>query len=492
MILVDAKRSIDVLPSGLLFVDGRRAAAESGASTDHIDPSTGRPTKSFSLAGAADVDTAVKAARRAFPSWRAMPASQRRNLLLRLASLFEDRSEALAKLTVIENGTPFSFAAFVSSSTPAEWFRYYAGWADKLEGNVPPMLAGTGFNYSVRVPYGVIAVLIAFNVPMAFIGMKVAAALASGNCVVIKPSELAPWSALAFADICAEAGIPPGVVNVIPGGAESGRALVTHPGVDKVSFTGGSATAAVILAALAPTLKPATLELGGKSANIIFEDADLAVAVPSAIQASVALQSGQACIAGTRLLVQRSIYTGVLHKTQAIAASLAVGDPMELQTMMGPVISEFHCRRILDGVDRMAKEAQGTLVLRGDRKRGSLAAGYFLGPSVFGDVKPDSNLAQEEIFGPVLAVIPFDTEAEAIEIANNSRYGLAGYVFTQSLNRAMRVVSQIDAGTMSVNGANFLPANLPFGGFKMSGFGREGGQEGINDVTHSKSVQIVF
>jgi aldehyde dehydrogenase (NAD+) len=486
---VDAIRS---LPSGELYIDGERTRGSGGETAAHINPATGKMSKEFTLAGPEDVDAAVSAARRAFPAWRRLPASQRRNLLLNLASIFEARAEVLAKITVLENGTPAAFAPFVASITPADWFRYYAGWADKLDGTVPPMLSGPGLNYSVRVPYGVIAILIAYNAPMAFIGMKAAAALAAGNCIVIKPSELAPWSALVFADLCAEAGLPRGVVSVIPGDSNSGRALVTHAGVDKVSFTGGGATASAILTAIAPRLTPSTMELGGKSANIVFEDANLTTAVSSAIACSVAMQSGQACIAGTRLLVQRSVYPRVLEQIEAAARALVVGDPTRLDTAMGPVISGHHCQRILNAVDRMAAEQQGKIVLRGSKKLGELSEGFYLEPTVFGDVDPASDLAQEEIFGPVLAVIPFDSEDEAVAIANRSRYGLAGYIFTESLSRALRVIPQIDAGTIAVNGANYLPVNLPFGGFKASGFGREGGKDGIDDMTHTKSVQIAL
>jgi aldehyde dehydrogenase (NAD+) len=488
--LNDAHANLSVLPSGGLFIDGQFADAADGATLAHVNPSTGGTTRAFAVAGRADIDRAVQAARHAFPAWKALGAAQRRALLLRVADLFEAGAAQLAPMAVIENGTPVNFAGYVAAIAPADWFRYYAGWIDKLSGQVPPMLDGAGLHYTVREPYGVIAILTAFNAPMSFIGMKVAAALAAGNCVVIKPSELAPWSALAFAQLCSEAGLPPGVVNVVPAAAAGGEALVMHAGVDKISFTGGGRTASAILAAAATQLKPVTLELGGKSANLIYDDANLPTAIGNAVYASVALQSGQACIAGTRLLVQRGVYDAVVQQVAAVAASLPVGDPFSPQTAMGPIISAAHCERIARYVDGLDDGRQGRIVLRGERR--DLGGGFFLSPTVVADVDADSALAQEEIFGPVLAIIPFDNDDDAIRIANRSRYGLAGYVFTRSLERALRAAQQIEAGTIAVNKLNLLPANLPFGGFKASGFGREGGEDGILDMTHSKSVQIAL
>jgi len=478
-----------VLPDGALYIGGKRLADSSAGRQPHINPSTGKKTKDFTLAGAQEIDQAVAAARKALPAWKRLGASARRSYLLRIADVLESRLETLTKLVVIENGTPNHFAGFVGSTVPAEWFRYYAGWVDKLEGAVPPSLSGQGFQYTVHEPYGVIAALIAFNAPMGFVGMKIPAALAAGNTVVLKPSELAPWSALAFADICAEAGLPEGVVNVVPGGPEAGHALITHPGVNKVSFTGGGSTATRILAAVAPTLKPVSLELGGKSASIIYDDADLDKAAEIAIGASIAQQAGQACIAGTRVLVQRKAYKHVLERIVEIARAMRVDDPFHEDTTIGPVISEFHQLRISQIVDDISRRQDGEIVLKGERQDRD---GYFLGPTVVSNVDPGSALAQDEIFGPVLALIPFDSDDEAITIANNSRYGLAGYIFTPSIDRAMRAVRDIEAGTLAVNSLNYLPVNLPFGGVKASGYGREGGYEGIAEMCQLKAVQIDF
>ncbi|MBL0924413.1 MAG: aldehyde dehydrogenase family protein, partial [Sphingomonadaceae bacterium] len=281
-------QALSLLPEAKLHIGGKTVAAIGGDVRAHINPANGVTTRSFAFGSDADVDAAVAAARAALPGFRAMGAVQRRDLLLFLATAFATHAERLSRIAVIENGMPMAFAPFVASATPVEWFRYYAGWVDKHEGGVAPMLDGDGLNYHLWEPYGVVAILIAFNAPMGFIGMKVAAALAAGNTVVIKPSELAPWSALAFAELCNEAGVPPGVVNVITGDGAAGSALVRHPGVDKVTFTGGGETAKAILTDAAQSLTPATLELGGKSAFIIFDDADIDKASADGVFASVA------------------------------------------------------------------------------------------------------------------------------------------------------------------------------------------------------------
>ncbi len=478
-----------ILPNGELLIHGSGCRAEAGRTDTHINPSTGQAQKQFSIAGPKDVDRAVASAKSALPQWRGMPSSQRRNTLLKIADLLEKERDDLGKLAAIDNGTPVLIGPAIASDAPVEWFRYYAGWTDKFDGSVPPSEPGS-FAFATREPYGVVAALVAFNAPMSFMGLKIAAALAAGNTVVIKPSELAPWSVLRFGEICREAGIPDGVVNVIPGDGETGRALVSNPLVNKISFTGGDGTARAIMAAAAENLTPLSFELGGKSASIIFDDAKLDTAIQTALQISLITLSGQACIAGTRLLVQRSIYDAVCEALAGALGTLNVGDPLEESTLMGPIISEFHCDRILKIIDESRSRQDGKLIGGGHRLNGDLERGYFVSPAVFVDVDPNSWLAQNEVFGPVLSVIPFDDDEHAVEIANNSRYGLSAYIFTQDLVRAHKTAAAIDAGCVCVNSGHAFPPNLPFGGMKSSGFGREGGYDGIFDMTHSKAVQF--
>jgi len=477
------------LPDGGLLIDGRHVPSESGGLSQHINPSTGEAQKSFQIAGPKEVDQAVRAARAALPNWRKLPGSQRRNLLLKVADLLEKEREELGYLTAIDNGTPVVLGPSIASDTPSDWFRYYAGWADKLDGSVPPAETGM-LCYTSREPYGVVAAIVAFNAPMSFMGLKLAAILAAGNTTVIKPSDLAPWSVLRFGEICLEAGIPDGVVNVVPGDGAAGKELVSHPGVDKISFTGGDTTARAIMAVAAENLTPLSFELGGKSASIIFEDAELETAISTALQISLITLSGQACIAGSRLLVQKSIYDAVCKALTEALPALTVGDPLDASTFMGPVINEFHCKRILQVIEEARTGGIGDLLGGGVRRGGDLANGYFIDPAIFVDVDPNSALAQNEIFGPVLSIIPFETEEDAIEIANNSKYGLSAYIFTRSLQKAQRTAQAVEAGCICINSPHTFPASLPFGGMKSSGFGREGGYDGIFEMTHSKAIQM--
>ncbi len=489
MIQTEAHKQLaeTILPDGGLLINGRRRVTD--LIGEHINPSTGTVQKEFSIAGAKEVEEALIAARKAFPGWRDMPGSQRRNILLKIGDLMEQGRDDLGNLAAIDNGTPVVVGPSIASDAPAEWFRYYAGWADKFDGSVPPSGTET-FGFASREPYGVVAALVAFNAPMSFMGLKLAAALSAGNTVVVKPSDLAPWAVLKFGEICVEAGMPDGVVNIIPGDGETGKALVSNPMVDKISFTGGDATARSIMSAASRNLTPLSFELGGKSASIIFDDADIEQALTTALQISLITLSGQACIAGTRLLVQETIYDSVCELLRGALATLSVGDPLEESTFMGPIISEFHCNRILNVIEDAKKRKDGRLLGGGQRMNGDFASGYFVEPAIFVDVDENGWLAQNEIFGPVLSVIPFKSDEQAVNIANNSRYGLSAYIFTKDLRRAHRTARAIEAGCVCVNSPHTFPANLPFGGMKSSGFGREGGFDGIFDMTHSKAVQI--
>jgi aldehyde dehydrogenase (NAD+) len=472
---------------GLRF-GAERLTSGSGGEHGHVNPCTGKVDATIPLAGPAEVDRAVAAAHEAFQSWRRVSPAIRRRHLLALADLVEANASDLGRIGTLDNGMPNTSGAIAAISV--EWTRYYAGWCDKLSSDVVGSLGADGaFSYTMGQPYGVIGAIITWNAPLLSLAMKVPAIVAAGNTVVVKPSELTPFTGERFMDLVAEAGFPPGVINMLPGTAAAGEALVTHPGVKKVTFTGGPATATRILAACAASMKPVVLELGGKSANIIFEDASLDAAVPLGTVLSCGMMSGQSCNFGTRMLVQRSVYDEVVGRAQAVAESLKIGDPFEPGVLAGPVISEASLQRILGLIER-ARADGARLVTGGSRLSGGLADGYYLAPTVFADVDPDSELAQNEVFGPVLAIIPFDTERDAIEIANNSRYGLSGYVQTADLRRALRVAEDLETGEVMINGAANLMASRPYGGIGLSGVGKEGGRHGIEEFLRVKGVGI--
>lgn len=478
------------LANGELLIGEKRIGSTSIELYEHRNPANGHVYGQVTQAAEEEVNLAVATAREALAEWRSWDGGRRRDVILRIADTIEAHADELAGLGVIENGTPRSFAALACAAGPASWFRYYAGWADKLEGRAMASYPAPGLNYTLIEPLGVLGLITAFNGPPSFVGMKVAPALAAGNTVVLKPSVFAPWTTLRLGELFLEAGLPAGVVNVIPGDGRAGAALAGHPGVDKISFTGGAGTATAVLAAAANNRTPAAMELGGKSASIIFEDADLDLAAATAVQGSVVLQSGQACLAGTRILVQRSVYEEVTARLVAITESLNVGLPEDPTTLMGPLINELHTDRVVNIIDTATAQGAGKLLCGGRRLGGDLADGYFISPAVFADVNPASDLAREEIFGPVASVIPFDTEAEAIALANDSRYGLAGYCFTRDIARGHAVARDLRAGYISVNGFNMVPPYAPFGGTKDSGFGREGGLEGLLEMCHTKNVFI--
>ncbi|HEX4430801.1 MAG TPA: aldehyde dehydrogenase family protein [Frankiaceae bacterium] len=476
-------------PAVHLRIAGQKIATGSRGVHDHIDPSTGQVDAQIPLAGKAEVDQAVAAAHDAFQTWRRTPAGERRALLLRLADLIEANAEEFGRRGTMDNGTPSSVVGGMAQPA-VEWTRYYAGWADKISGELSTSFASAGeMNYTLMQPYGVIGIIITWNGPLISLAMKIPAALAAGNTVVVKPSELTPFSAELYMDLVEQAGIPAGVVNVLPGSPEAGEALVTHPLVQKVTFTGGPATAKKILHACAEQMKPTVLELGGKSANIIFDDADLDTACGHGTFMSVGLLSGQGCAFPTRMLVQESIYEDVVARTAMVAKNISVGDPWDPATMAGPVVNKDALERILGMIER-AKLDGARLVTGGARLEGDLARGYFIEPTVFADVDPDSELAQTEVFGPVLAITPFATDDEAIRIANSTRYGLSGYIQTTNLQRALRVSEELITGEVLVNGAANLRVQRPFGGLGLSGLGKEGGKLGFEEFLRVKSVGI--
>ncbi|MCW2547495.1 MAG: aldA 2 [Mycobacterium sp.] len=476
----------DMAAKGLL-IGGDRVTDVSGGHYAHHNPATGQVQAQVPMGGAADIDNAVVAARDALPAWRAMPVNQRGAILHKLADLLEQHSEHSGIVNALENGNPVG--GLGPGAYTALWTRYYAGWCDKIEGSVVPTFPIQGLDYILSEPWGVAGVMVPWNGPMMGMGQKAVPALAAGNTVVAKPPELAPFGAYLFAELALEAGVPPGVLNVVAGGAEAGEALVLHPGVDKVSFTGGSTVARQVMTLAAQTLKPVALELGGKSVNIIFSDANLDFAIPMAAALGVQLLSGQGCALPTRLYVQDEIYDEVVARLVPITKTFRVGNPLDPKTQMGPVINEAAVERIVGMVER-ATQGGAKLLTGGNRLGGELASGYFLAPTVLGDVDHDSEIAQEEVFGPVLSVLRFADEAEVIAKANDNRYGLAAYIHTRDIGRAHRVAHAIDAGYVSVNGFSGMSPTAPFGGYKQSGFGREGGRAGLEEWLRAKNIFI--
>ena len=479
------------VPDVHLHIGEERRTTGRGGVHSHVYPATGEVQGTVPLAGPDDVDDAVQAAQAAFGVWRSWTPWQRRDVLTRLADLLQSGQPELARLSVLDNGMTYGIAHFTATSV-VDYARYYAGWADKIEGRVTSSPShGRELAFTTPEPYGVVGIIITWNGPLVSVGMKVLPALAAGNTVVIKPSELTPYAMEHFMELVREAGIPPGVVNVLPGTAEAGEALVRHPLVQKVSFTGGPTAARQILASCAETLKPAVLELGGKSASLVFPDADLEAVAFIATASVHQTLAGQGCALATRLLVHEDVYDELAEKVVAFTRDITLGDPFDPATGMGPVVSRAAQERIIAMIDRAQAEGAGKLLFGGGVPDGDLAGGFFVEPTVFGDVDPASELAQVEVFGPVLSLLRFGSEDEAIEIANGTSYGLASYLWTNDASRINRLVPRLEAGGVYVNGASPVTGcELPFGGVGISGFGREGGLEGLLEFVRTKAVAI--
>ena len=467
------------------LIGGDWRPSGAGGTFDHRYAATGQVQARVGLAGATDVDDAVAAARLAQPHWAGLRPAKRAAVLYRLADLLEAHAEEAAELAALDNGTPV--AVMRPGIYTASWFRYYAGWCDKLVGETVP--AGRT-SASVRLePYGVVGVVPPWNGSMMGMGQKAAPALAAGNAVVAKPPELSPFGVLRVAELAREAGLPPGVLNVVVGGAATGQALAAHPGVDKLTFTGGSAVARQVMASASAHLTPLALELGGKSPNIVFPDADLDLAAGVAAHLGTALLTGQGCALPTRLYVHDAVYDEVVAKVVAAVGAVRVGDPLDPDTLVGPVVSEAALERILGVIDRAARDG-ATLLTGGARLGGELEAGWFVAPTVFGEVDHDSDLARREVFGPVQAVLRFSSEDEVLAQANDSPFGLAAYLHTRDSRRIDRFVRELDTGTVVVNGLGAISPATPFGGTKQSGFGREGGRAGIEEMVRTKTVFV--
>ena len=473
-----------------VFVGGQWKGPSSSAIFDSVDPFTGKSWATFPDCDVQDADDAIAAGKRAFENeaWR-NDGFLRSRLLLRLADLLDREAPRLGAIesrdngkTVVENVGQAKFAARI--------YRYFAGLADKIDGRVVPVDVPNAFDFTVCEPYGVCALLLAWNSPLQLLANKLAPALAAGNTVVVKPSEVAPASILEFGKLVEEAGFPPGVVNIITGmGPRIGRRLTEHPDVELVSLTGGVGTGRAIASIAAQAPKKVVLELGGKSPNIIFDDADLDLAVKGAV-AGIFNASGQTCIAGSRLLVHEHIADEIVDRLTARARAIRLGDPADSATEMGPLATEPHMQRVL-GAIRGAIEEGAKLAAGGKRaSRADLSQGFFVEPTVLTDVLPHMKVAQEEVFGPVLSVFRFRTEAEAIALANQSEFGLASGIWTSNLDRALMVSRAMRAGTVWVNTYRSSSPAAPFGGFKRSGLGRERGREALYEYLQVKNVMI--
>ncbi len=474
-----------------LYIDGERTDPETGAWFESYDPYAGRPWALIPRGGTADVERAVAAAHRAFSSgeWPALTASRRGALLRRLGDVVAEHAERLARIEVRDNGKLIAEMGAQLRYLP-EWYYYFGGLADKIEGSVIPIDKPGMFNYTRHEPLGVVAAITPWNSPLLLASWKIAPALAAGNTVVVKPSEHASASMLEFAELFAAAGFPPGVVNVVTGlGPDVGAPLVAHPKVAKVAFTGGEAGGRAVYRGAAEGLKPVTLELGGKSPNIVFDDADLEGAVKGAVSGIFAA-TGQTCIAGSRLLVQESIHDAFLEKLVAFAATARKGDPADPGTQVGPVTTRPQYEKILGYMETARSEGAECVLGGGPANAPECGNGWFVEPTIFAGVTNRMRIAQEEVFGPVLAVIKFKDEDEAVEIANDILYGLAAGLWTGSIRRAITVSERLQAGIVWVNTYRAVSYMSPFGGYKRSGIGRENGQEAIREYLQTKSVWI--
>lgn len=472
------------------FIAGKSCAPESGAYFDTENPYTGEVWAKVARGSAADVDKAVAAAKAAFEGeWGALSPTARGKLMVKLADIIDREADRLGRLEVQDNG---KLLAEMGSQTKyiSEWYRYFGGLADKIEGTVIPTDKANMFNYTRYEPFGVVGLITPWNSPLLLVAYKLAPALAAGNTAVIKPSEFTSASTVAFMELLVEAGFPDGTVNVVTGfGQEVGSPLIDHPDVAKIAFTGSDATGQKIYQQAAAKLVPVTLELGGKSPNIVFEDADLEAAIMGAISGIFAA-TGQTCIAGSRLLVQRSIHDEFVKRLIEVAKTAKIGDPMSLETHVGPVTTPPQFQKVMDYLS-IAKAEGAKCVLGGNAYTGEGAKGsQFVEPTIFTGVSNDMRIAQEEVFGPVLSVIPFDDEADAIAIGNDINFGLAAGVWTSDIGRAIRMSEKLRAGTVWVNTYRVVSYMTPFGGYKRSGLGRENGQQAIYAYLEQKSVWI--
>jgi aldehyde dehydrogenase (NAD+) len=489
MVETAAAHALPAENSRKLFIDGSFVDARSGRTFETVNPATEDVLASVAEADAPDIDLAVAAARRAFDEgpWPRMRARDRGRLLYKLAELIDRDSADLAILESLDNGKPIAETRAVDVPSTIEVFAYYAGWADKIGGETIPQ-SEEFFTYTLREPHGVCGQIIPWNFPLLMAAWKLAPALACGNTCVLKPAEQTPLSALRLSELIREAGFPDGVVNVVPGyGPTAGAAIVRHPAVDKIAFTGSTEVGRIIQREAAGTLKSVSLELGGKSPNIVFADADLDAAVEGALR-GIFFNQGEVCCAGSRLLVEEAAHDRFVDALASRAAGIRVGDPLDERTEMGAQVSGEQFEKILAYIDT-GRRSGARLVTGGQRAR---PRGYFVQPTVFDDVRNDMRIAREEIFGPVVVTMTFRDLDDAIAVGNDTHYGLAAAVWTRDIKKAHRAVRALRAGTVWVNTYNAFDAAVPFGGYKESGIGRELGRHALDLYTQTKSVWVAL
>ena len=480
------KKDVKIKP-GKLFINGRWVDSVSGKTFDTLNPATEKVITSVAEGDSADIDLAVAAAREAFENgpWKKTDARDRGRILLKIAGLIERNKDELALLDTLDNGKPINETTKADIPLVIDCFLYYAGWADKIHGETIPV-RGDFFNYTLREPVGVVGQIIPWNFPLLMAAWKIAPALACGNTIVLKPAEQTPLSALRLGEICQEAGLPDGVLNIVTGyGPTAGAALAEHMDVDKIAFTGGSATGRIIMQAASKNLKRISLELGGKSPNIVFADSDVDSAVDGAMT-GIFFNQGEVCCAGSRLFIEKSIHEEFIDKLSNKAANMRVGNPEDTGTQMGAQVSKEQFDKILGYIETGKQE--GAKLVTGGERCGE--RGYFIKPTIFDAVDNNMRIAKEEIFGPVVSAITFEDVDEVVRQGNLSVYGLAAAVWTKDIKKAHRLARDLKAGTIWINTYNAFDAASPFGGFKQSGFGRELGVHALELYTHVKSVWI--
>jgi phenylacetaldehyde dehydrogenase len=467
-----------------MLIGGRWVDAQSGKSFKSFDPSTGGILAEIAEGDRADIDQAVAAARKAHEAWGKFTPSERGRILWKLADLLEKHLEEFAQLESLDNGKPLTVARVADVPLAVDLFRYMAGWATKIEGNTIPISVPGHFAYTVREPVGVVGQIIPWNFPLLMAAWKLGPALACGNTIVLKPAEQTPLTALRLGELFCEAGFPDGVVNIVPGfGETAGAALAAHPDVDKVAFTGSTEVGKLIVQAAAGNLKKVTLELGGKSPNIIMADADLETAIPGAANA-IFFNHGQCCVAGSRLFVEEKIFDKVVEGVAERAKKIRLGPGMAEGTQMGPLVSDEQFSRVTGFLE--SGKSEGARALAGGERAGG--EGYFVQPTVLVDTRPDMKVVREEIFGPVVTAHPFKSPEQVSVEANDTIYGLGAGIWTRDVSKAHRMAQQVRAGTVWINCYNVFDAAMPFGGFKQSGWGREMGHEVLNLYTEVKSI----